>query len=222
MNLEKTNLSKIASLLNDAGIPPRFEPHQSHLLIRIWRMVAKGEPVSQEQIGLVASEINMPLDSATSFLKQVSEFDKSGNVVGLVGLSQNKHPHQFRLNDNTLYTWCAWDSLFLPAMIKQSAIIKSRCPVTGEIISITVSPTMVEKTEPVNAAVSIVIPDVTDDSLKVVEEIWMIFCHHVFFFSSPDAAKSWLEDRKMNATVLTVEEGYQLGQLTFKELMNFV
>jgi alkylmercury lyase len=106
-------------------------------------------------------------------------------------------------------------------MIKQSAIIKSRCPVTGEIISITVSPTMVEKTEPVNAAVSIVIPDVTDDSLKVVEEIWMIFCHHVFFFSSPDAANTWLENKKMNATVLTVEEGYQLGQLTFKELMKF-
>jgi len=222
MNLEKTNLSKIASLLNDAGIPPRFEPHQSQLLIKVWRMVAKGEPVSQEQISLLASEINMPLDSATSFLKQVSEFDKSGNVVGLVGLSQNKHPHQFRLNDHTLYTWCAWDSLFLPVMIKQSANIESKCPVTGEKIIITVSPTMVEKTVPRNSAVSILIPDVTEDSINSVEEIWMIFCHHVFFFSSPDAAKSWLEDKKMNATVLTVEEGYQLGQLTFKELMNFV
>ncbi len=221
MNLEKTNLSKIASLLNDAGIPPRFEPHQSQLLIKVWRMVAKGKPVSQEQISLLASEINIPLDSATSFLRQVSEFDKSGNVVGLLGLSQNKHPHRLQLKDHTLHTWCAWDSLFLPAMIKQSAKIESNCPVTGNIISIPVSPTMVEKTEPVNAAVSIVIPDVTDDSLKVVEEIWMIFCHHVFFFSSRDAANTWLENKKMNATVLTVEEGYQLGQLTFKELMNF-
>ncbi len=222
MNLKKTNLSKIASLLNDAGIPPRFEPHQSQLLIKVWRMVANGVPVSQEQIALVASEINMPLDSATSFLRQVSEFDKSGNVVGLFGLSQNKHPHLFRSNNITLHTWCAWDSLFLPAMIKQSAKIESKCPVTGEKISITVSPTMVEKTEPVNAALSIVIPDVKEDSIKGVEEIWMIFCHHVFFFSSPDAANTWLENKKMNTTVLTVEEGYQLGQLTFKELMNFV
>lgn len=104
MNLKKTNLSKIASLLNDAGIPPRFEPHQSQLLIKVCRMVANGVPVSQEQIALVASEINMPLDSATSFLRQVSEFDKSGNVVGLFGLSQNKHPHHFRSNDITLHT----------------------------------------------------------------------------------------------------------------------
>jgi len=50
MILEKTNLSKISSLLNDAGIPPRLEPHQSQLLIQVWRMVAKGEPVSQEQL----------------------------------------------------------------------------------------------------------------------------------------------------------------------------
>ena len=222
MILEKTNLSKIASQLNDAGIPPRFEPYQSQLLIKVWHMVAKGKPVSQDQIALLASEINMPLESATSFLRQLSEFDKSGNVVGIVGLSQNKHPHRFQLNDNRLHRLCAWDSLFLPTMIKQNAKIESKCPFTGEIISITVSPTKVEKIEPVNAVVSIVIPEVKEDSIKVVEEIWMIFCHHVFFFSSPDAAKSWLEDKKMNANVLTVEEGYQLGQMTFKELMNFV
>jgi len=58
MILEKTNLSKIASKLNDAGIPPRFEPHQSQLLIKVWRMVAKGEPISQEQIAVLASEMS--------------------------------------------------------------------------------------------------------------------------------------------------------------------
>jgi alkylmercury lyase len=222
MILKKTDLSKIASQLNDAGIPPRFEPHQSQLLIKVWRMVAQGVPVSQEQIALLASEINMPLDSATLFLRQISEFDKSGNVVGIFGLSQNKHPHRFQLNGNMLHTWCAWDSLFLPVMINESAKIESKCPVTGEIISITLSPDMVEKIDPTNAVLSIVIPDVKEDSVKVVEEIWMIFCHHVFFFSSPDVANAWLEDKKTNATVLTVEEGFQLGQLTFKELLKFV
>lgn len=57
MILEKTNLRKIASLLNDTGIPPRFEPHQSQLLIKVWRMVAKGKPVVLKQITALASEI---------------------------------------------------------------------------------------------------------------------------------------------------------------------
>ena len=38
------------------------------------------------------------------------------------------------------YAWCAWDTLFLPARLGQAARVTSACPVTGELITLTVTP----------------------------------------------------------------------------------
>ncbi len=49
----------------------------------------------------------------------------------------------------------------------------------------------------------------------------MLFCHNVHFFSSPEAASQWLSEKNIDAEVLTVEEGYELGQMAFAELLGY-
>lgn len=49
---------------------------------------------------------------------------------GHMGLSLNDHPHQFEVGGRELRTWCAWDTLFLPPMLGQTAYVVPRDPPT--------------------------------------------------------------------------------------------
>ncbi|MCQ4438245.1 organomercurial lyase, partial [Clostridioides difficile] len=53
----------------------------------------------------------MALEQAVS-----TEWDDYGNVVGY-GLTLRETPHTFEVDGRRLYTWCAFDTLFFPALI---------------------------------------------------------------------------------------------------------
>ena len=217
--MHNVNLVELAQSLNDAGIPPRFEPDQARFVVQLWRQVARGQPVWAEQIKQIASRVEIDLDEANALIEQGAERDKQGRVVGFIGLSQNKHPHQFLINGQPLSTWCAWDSLFLPVMLNQTAKVVSTCPVTKNEIKLTITPDKVEQYEPTEAVMSIVRPKPTKSGFESVEEVWMIFCHQVHFFSSYQVANEWLAEKNIEGEILSIEEGYELGSLTFGELI---
>ncbi len=108
---------------------------------------------------------------AREVLDKMCERDPDGNVVGIAGLSQKQHPHRFTVNGIRLSTWCAWDSLFLPVMLQQTALVSSRCPSTGETIRLTITPEGVTSYQPASIVISIVIPQPTKNELVSVEEI---------------------------------------------------
>lgn len=220
--MRNPKLAQIAKALRGSEIPPHFEPDELRLLIHVLRRVADGRPVTPEQVEQIASSLQMPAGAAISFLRQVSERDGEGNVVGILGLSQNTHPHRCVINGHPLSTWCAWDGLFLPAVLRQTANLESPCPATKKTIRLTVAPDKVEQCEPVGAVVSIVVPETTKKGRESVEEIWMAFCHFVHFFHSPEAASGWFAGRKMPASILSVEEGHRLGRIAFRDLLAHV
>lgn len=220
--MTQKELNEIADRIRESGIPTHFDPTHSRLLIEIWRLVANGNPVSANQIEQTAIHLNMPFEAARSFIHKVSERDESGDVVGIFGLSQKEHPHKFQLNGRTFSTWCAWDALFLPAMLKQTARVESLCPATNEKIKLTLTPERVQNSEPTDAVLSIIMPQTNESGFDKVEKVWMAFCCHVHFFKSMDTASEWFADKSEEVTFLSIEEGYRLGQLAFKELLEFV
>ena len=222
MTMNHIKLNELAKRIRESDVPTHFKPIHSRLLIEIWRLVAKGKPVSANQIEQTALHLNMPFEAAQSFIDEVSERDESGNVVGIFGLSQKEHPHKFQVNGRTFSTWCAWDALFLPGMLKQTAHVESSCPATKEKIKLTLTPEGVQNSEPTDAVLSIITPQATESGFDKVEEVWMAFCCHVHFFNSLDAASEWFADKSGEVTFLSIEEGYRLGQLAFMELLEFV
>lgn len=214
-------LAEIVQALHKAGIPPQLSADQSRLLVKCWQLVARGEPVSRNQLNETLSELQMNPDDAHSLLKQVSEFDEDGNLVGIAGLSQKKHSHRFQVNGHILSTWCAWDTLFLPALLKHNAKVESVCPTTKSRILLTLSPERVEGYEPANVVLSIVLPEPNSEGPKSAEETWKIFCHYVFFFSSAEAVTEWFTGEDYDPIILSVEEGFQLGRMTFEKVLKY-
>src|SRR5262249_14632544 len=114
--------------------------------------------------------------------------DGQGRITGFWGLaiSELSPAHRYESGGQVLYAWCAWDTLFLPARLGQAARVTSACPVTGELIQLTVTPDGVTETSHPGAVVSFLRPDGPFDS-GVIES----FCHFVHFFASRQAGGPW-------------------------------
>ncbi len=216
------DLENLALRIRASGIPIHFEPEKARLLIAVWRRLAAGEPVSLQEVREIAQQQGLPEEPALAFIEQLSERNEEGDVVGLFGLSQKEHPHRFFVGEKTFSTWCAWDALFLPPMLQQTARVESFCPATHEKITLTLAPERVQHFEPSGTVLSMIVPETSGAGFGQVEEVWRAFCCHVHFFKSPEVASEWFAGKNQTPLFLTVEQGYRLGKLTFKELLEYV
>ena len=148
----------------------------------------------------------------------MTERDADDSIVGIMGLSLNDHPHKFTVNGIPMSTWCAVDTLFLPAMLGQTAAIESESPLSKETVRVTVSPEGVQASQPADAVVTIVVPKETN--MSSVASIWMTFCHHIFFFASRSEAEQWASGRD-DIEILSLEEGYELAQQLWSNVLPY-
>jgi len=133
-------------------------------------------------------------------------YDEAGRVVAFSGLSLEPTGHRFAVGGRQLYTWCAWDTLFLPAMLGQSADIASTCAVTGSEVRLTVDPDGVRHSDPRPLWLSFPAPSTTSTA-----DITGTFCCHVHFLATRSATEDWLS-RYPDATVLGLDDAYELGR----------
>ena len=198
--------------LTRPGGPFDYGPDLSRLPVRVMRELAQGRPLPKERVDQIIGDLGIAREGANRFLREVAERDADGNVVGIMGLSLNDTPHRFYVNGTRMSTWCAEDTLFLPAVLDQTATVESKSPVTRERVRLTVSPQGVEEVDPPGAVLSWVIVDPDDANMSSVEAIWGTFCHHVFFFASREEAERWAAGRD-DIEILSVEEAYELVRL---------
>ena len=214
-------VEEIANNLGAVGIPPEIGVDNSRLLIKALRALAEGNPVTETDLVRISQELELPFEHVEEFLGQFSEKDSSGNIIGSLGLSQNQRwPHRFFVNGNSLRTWCAWDSLFLPGLLNATAKIESESPVSGTTVHITVTPDGVESFEPETAVVSFAIIDPEVHDVSSIEAIWGNFCHQVHFFPTPDEANEWAYE-KSDIAILSVEDAFEVGKLAFSKILAY-
>jgi len=189
-----------------------YGPDLSRLLVRLMRELAQGRPIPKERVDRIVADVGSDPEEARKLLREVTERDADNSVVGIMGLSLNDTPHRFYVNGTRMYTWCAEDALFLPAVLGQTATVESKSPVSGERVRLKVSPQGVEEVDPPGAVVSIVIVGPGDANMGSVKAIWGTFCHHIFFFASREEAERWAAGRD-DIEILSVDEAFELGRL---------
>jgi alkylmercury lyase len=135
------------------------------------------------------------------------EYDDEGRVVAFAGLSLTPTAHRFTIDGHVLHTWCAWDTLFLPALLDRSATVRSRCPITRTEVRLHVAPTGIVDSDPTALRVSFPPPNTTSTA-----DITGTFCCHVHFLAGPTAADQWLS-RHPGGLALALDDAYELGRL---------
>ena len=176
---------------------------------KIYNLLSEGNPVSIEDVANSLGMNNVRVKSITDEWSGIY-YNDDGNIIGYWGLAVEKMGHRFKLDDKTLYTWCAWDTLFIPQIIRKTAKIESRDPLTKEVITLTVAHDGgISAIEPSDAVISFMIPNTE----KVRSDVIKNFCHYVHFFESRNSAEEWISqsDKKDEILILSIEDAYTIA-----------
>ena len=183
---------------------------QFRLWLPLWQLLAKGSPVSLEQL---ARSSHRSLDDIQAELPSLDvRLDQEGNILAS-GLSLVPTRHQLHVGEQTLYTWCALDTLAFPPVLGRTARVITSCPATRKEIRLTVTPEAISDLSEAGAVVSVHLPGEDTNLCHVQEDL----CNDGFFFVSREVAAAW-PSLHPSAVLLDVAQAAQLG----RELANTI
>lgn len=135
---------------------PRFSLTDRQTALAIYRELAKGEPLGDTRLaqvlGITTAEANARRSSQP--VSALTYLDRDDSIIGFGGLATGPMHHEFIVNNRKLWTWCAWDSLFIPQLLGAEARVVSPDPRTKTPVRLRVSPNGVEEVNPSSAVVS--------------------------------------------------------------------
>lgn len=172
--------------------------------------LVRGRPVP---VALLGRRLVLPPAMVADLLRRVkdTEWDEHGSLLGY-GLTLKPTTHRFEVEGLTLHTWCAFDTLFFPALIGKPARAISKCMVTGRSVCLGVSPERLISIEPGEAAISMVLP-------AAGSRLRENFCCNVHFFESKQTGEAWAEGRP-DMRVMSVQSGFDLGLAVARNLQS--
>lgn len=172
------------------------------LFVPLLRLLAEGDPVT---IAELATASGRSEDTVRQGLAKVpdTEYDEEGSIIGLA-LTMRPTPHRFTVAGEQLYTWCALDTLFFPALIGKASTIESNSPGSGIPVRITTDADgTVTSVQPPTAVLSLITPQGTGP-------VRSAFCDQIHYFSSREDAQPWLEANP-GGEILDIEAAHRAG-----------
>ena len=158
---------------------------EQRCVLGLYRRLAGGEPVTTAAL---ARDLGEPEGRVGEILALLPsswiERDGEGLIAGVCGLGLAATRHRLTAGGRTLFAWCAFDCLFLPELLDQELGVASTCPVTGAEIALTVTPKGVVEAQPQSTVMSFVTPGIAARR----RELRQVFCRHINFFASDEAA----------------------------------
>lgn len=141
------------------------------------RLLSEGSPVTVSDLATASGRSEDTVRRGLSVASD-TEYVDVGRVIGLA-LTLRPTPHRFAVEGRQLYTWCALDTLFFPALIGKAATIESTSPGSGSLVRVTTGADgTITSVHPDTAVLSVMVPD--DDG-----PVRSSFCNQVHYFASP-------------------------------------
>jgi alkylmercury lyase len=191
-------------------IEGRFPQHGERgrrVALAVHRTLALGEPVPDYAIaaatGLEIREVRAEMDGWPGVVR-----NESGRITGFWGLSLGETAHQFIVEGRRLYTWCAWDTLFLPGLLGKDAEVVSRSGASGTPVRLRVTAAGARPSEG-EVYLSFVDPELCD---VAGDRVISTFCCHILFFASRGEGEAWVAERGEDTFLMTLDEAFELGR----------
>jgi alkylmercury lyase len=176
------------------------------IYVALYELLTEGEPVTPAMVatrtGLDVELIERTLATMVGLFR-----DDAERVVGFGGLAIPQMDHKFQAEGGRpIYAWCALDAFLIVPVLGRSARVESRDPVTGESVTMTVTPEGLEDLSPATAVVSLLVPDGPFD-----DNVIQTFCNHVHNFASLESGRQWAASRS-DITLLPTNEAFEVGR----------
>ncbi|MFZ1909613.1 MAG: organomercurial lyase [Burkholderiales bacterium] len=186
---------------------PGLDEFEQQLSLALYRELAHGVPVTPQ---VLADRVEASSDEVARRLGNwhAVRRDELQRIIGYWGLTIVPTRHRMRVGERDLYAWCAWDTLFLPALLGVRAEVRSSCRATGAPVQLTVGPDALEAPVPADLALSFVLPEAGAMRRDVIAS----FCSHVHFFGSDELAAACRE-LPASAFALSLDEAFEAGRL---------
>ena len=189
-----------------------FSPDEQRVAVALYRELLKGAAVDDAQLGRA---LGMPPSKSRALLqrdsiKNLVYADREGRVLGFGGLSTAPMHHRFEVDRRELWTWCAWDSLFIPKILGRTARVASPDPEGGELVRLVVSPNGIESVEPPEVVISLIRSDAQLFGTSAAN-LMAKFCHFIFFFSSQASGEQWVE-KNPGTFLYSVDDAFALAK----------
>ncbi len=177
-------VEELEAAIGAAG--PELSVRDQRIAVAVYRVLSRAEPASSETI---ASEAGVAVEVVEGRLGEWPAVFRNddGEVVGFWGLAVVEMPHRLELVDGTRsYAWCAWDPLFLAAIIGDVTVTTADATTGADITYRIVDGEVMEASHP-NGVLSFLRPDEPWD-----DEVMATFCHYVLHFETPAGAEAWI------------------------------
>jgi alkylmercury lyase len=175
------------------------------IAIAVYDLLAQGDPVTPAAVAAHAHEREAVVHATLKAWPGVF-WDDEGRVVGFWGLAIPEMDHHFQAEGGKpIYAWCALDPFLIVPVIRRPARVESKDPVTGEPITMTVTPQGLKDVSPASAVVSFLAPTKPFD-FDVIES----FCNYVLNFASRESAERWAAERE-GIVLLPAAEAFEVG-----------
>ena len=171
----------------------------------LYELLADGDPVTPAAAAARAGVDQRAVDERLDAWPGVFR-DDQGRVTGFWGLAIPEMDHRFHAEGGKpIHAWCALDPFLIVPVIGRPARVESADPVTGETITMTVTPDGVTDLSPATAVTSLLRPDGPFGS-----DVVQTFCHYVLNFASRRSAEQWATGRQ-DIIVLPVADAFEVG-----------
>ena len=178
----------------------------------VLQSIASGNPVSAEEF---ASNLGFSLKETQILMRRSrrsgADFDDEGRMIGNA-LTLRPTSHRLEIGGQTLYAWCALDTLFLPGLIGKTGEVHSTSAATGDPIRLTVGPNGVQQFNPASTVLSVVVPG-TSQACEPDQNGGAngTACSSMNFFATREEAEEYL-GADTDVSILTVEQASELAQ----------
>ena len=121
------------------GLP---DEEEQVFAVGLYDQLAAGTPVSK---GQMAGALDWPEEKVTAMFDELPsvylDYDDDGNVSDRGGFGLDGGNNGFTNRGNEMFAWCAWDALFIPAIVGEPARVSAVDPEDGEAVSMGVTST---------------------------------------------------------------------------------
>ena len=202
------DIDRLAQYFVDAF--PAMTVTEQRLALKLYRLLSEGEAVAYERLSGAADIALTEVETIVQHWPGVFHNDDH-QITGFWGLSINETKHRIDVNGKTVYTWCAWDTLFIPELLNATAQVTSNCALSGDEITLCISPEAIESSRPDQIPDQIRVSFLIPDEAAFRENITASFCHHVFFLRSVEAGECWLATHP-GTFLLSLDEAFAIGK----------